>query len=82
MTIKEYVAARKAVLKEEIASLSKVPTLSIITVGHNPASEAYVRGKKKDAAEIGINAVQTLFEENIAEEELLSFIRKHRFKSV
>ena len=49
MTIKEYVAARKAVLKEEIASLPKVPTLSIITVGHNPASEAYVRGKKKDA---------------------------------
>ncbi len=76
MTIKEYVAARKAALKEEIASLPKVPTLSIITVGHNPASEAYVRGKKKDAAEIGINAVQTLFEENIAEEELLSFIRK------
>ena len=52
------------------------PTLSIITVGHNPASEAYVRGKKKDAAEVGINAIHTLFEESVSEEEVLNLLKK------
>lgn len=76
MTIKEYVALRKNEIKEEIAALSKKAVLSIITVGNDPASEAYVRGKKKDAAEVGIEAIHTVFETSVAEEELLAFIRK------
>ena len=76
MTIKEYVAFRKEELKKEIQGLDRVPVLSIITVGNDPASEAYVRGKKKDAAEVGIKAIQTIFDENVSQEELLSTIRK------
>lgn len=75
MTIKEYVIWRKEELKKEIQSLGHEAVLSIITVGNDPASEAYVRGKKKDAAEVGIKAIHTVFDENISEEELLSFIR-------
>lgn len=76
MTIKEYVALRKEEIKKEVTSLPNKAVLSIITVGNDPASEAYVRGKKKDAAEAGIEALHTIFDENITEEELLSFIRK------
>lgn len=76
MTIKEYVALRKSEIKREIESLSTKPVLSIITVGNDPASEAYVRGKKKDAAEVGIEALHTVFPENVSEDELLEFIKK------
>ena len=76
MEIKEYVLQEKERIKAEVASMSEAPVLSIITVGHNPASESYVRGKKKDSAEVGITAIQTQFEEDVTEEEVLSLIRK------
>ncbi len=76
MTIKEYVAFRKEQLKEEINAMEKKPVLSIITVGDDPASEAYVRGKKKDAAEVGIEALHTVFPADISEEEVLNLIIK------
>ena len=76
MEIKEYVAKHKLEIAEEIKALGFVPTLSIIAVGENPASEAYIRGKTKDAAEVGINALVTRFPEDVEEKEVLDFIRK------
>ena len=60
MEIKEYVANRKEVLKSEIAAMDKPPRLVIVKANDNPASDAYVRGKLKDADEIG--AVAELIE--------------------
>ena len=34
------------------------PGLAVILVGHNPASEAYVRGKVKACGEVGIYSEQ------------------------
>ena len=34
-----------------------IPTLVVILVGHNPASNIYVKNKKIKANEIGINSV-------------------------
>ncbi len=76
MEIKEYVLQQKEMLKAKVAKMPVAPTLSIITIGHNPASEAYVRGKKKDAAEVGINAIHTLFEESVSEEEVINLLKK------
>lgn len=76
MEIKEYVLKQKENIKAEVAKMATAPTLFIITVGYNPASEAYVRGKKKDAAEVGINAIHTVFDETATEEEVLDLIRK------
>ena len=56
MEIKEYVATRKEELKKEISSMEKPPRLVIIKANDNPASDSYVRGKLKDAAEIGADA--------------------------
>ena len=56
MTIKEYVAQRKLELKEEISHLKIKPHIQIIQINDDPASNAYVKGKLKDAAEMGIDA--------------------------
>lgn len=76
MEIKEYVLKRKEALKEELRNLGKIPTLSIISVGDDPASASYIRGKTKDAAEVGFNAIVTHFDDKVSEEEVLDLIRK------
>lgn len=76
MTVKEYVAKRKSELKEELLSLGKTPHLCIIRVGNDPASEAYVRGKSKDAAEVGFASDVIVLPENTLQEELLALIKE------
>lgn len=68
--IKEYVAEKKILLKEEIAQLEKTPKLAVIQVGNNQASNAYVKGKIKDCAEVGIEYEHCLLDEDITQEEL------------
>jgi methylenetetrahydrofolate dehydrogenase (NADP+)/methenyltetrahydrofolate cyclohydrolase len=74
MEIKEYVSKRKDELKKAVLSKAKVPTLAIIVVGNNPASDSYVRGKMKDASEVGFKAIDTRLDETVSQEELLSLI--------
>jgi methylenetetrahydrofolate dehydrogenase (NADP+)/methenyltetrahydrofolate cyclohydrolase len=74
MEIKEYVAQRKLALGKELASLKKVPCLSIIVVGDDPASASYVRGKLKDAAEVGFQAKLTALPSTVEEKSLLDLI--------
>lgn len=76
MDIREYVRLAKEDIKEQIRAMGRTPILSIITVGEDPASQAYVRGKKKDAAEVGIEARHIVFPANVSEEELLSSIKE------
>ena len=38
------------------------PGLAVILVGHNPASEIYVRGKVKSSEEVGIYSARTAYE--------------------
>ncbi len=76
MIIKDYVRERKNVLKDEISSFERTPKLVIIQVNDDPASCAYVKGKLKDAAEIGINAELLKFPVTITQEELLKEIDK------
>ena len=76
MTIKEYVASRKEELKAYVASLSPTPSFVIIQVNDDEASNAYVRGKMKDAAELGIICELKKFDKDISEESLLNEIEK------
>src|SRR6202451_848933 len=50
------------------------PGLAVILVGHNPASEIYVRGKVKACEEVGIYSEQHTPPETISTEELLELI--------
>jgi methylenetetrahydrofolate dehydrogenase (NADP+)/methenyltetrahydrofolate cyclohydrolase len=61
-------------LKPRIAKLKRRPGLAVILVGHNPASEIYVRGKIKACAELGIFSEKITPAESISTDELLAVI--------
>ncbi len=55
----KMLAARlKADITEQVGKLSKKPGLGTILVGEDPGSKAYVEGKHKDCAEVGINSIK------------------------
>lgn len=61
--------------KEKINKMVKKPTLVVIQVGNNPASNIYVNNKKKLSHEAGINFVLQKYEK-ITEKKLIEEIRK------
>src|SRR5882724_4158057 len=50
------------------------PGLAVILVGHNPASEIYVRGKVKSCEEVGIYSEQLTPPDTISTQELLDLV--------
>jgi methylenetetrahydrofolate dehydrogenase (NADP+)/methenyltetrahydrofolate cyclohydrolase len=50
------------------------PGLAVVLVGHNPASEIYVRGKVKSCEEVGIYSEKHTPAENVSTEELLELV--------
>ena len=74
MTIKEYVKVRKEELKKEVASLKKIPHFVIVQLNEDAGSNAYVKGKLKDAAELGIDAELIKLPVETSEEQLLKLI--------
>lgn len=67
-------------LKNEVEYLKNEkalqPGLAFLLVGNNPASEVYVRNKKKACDKLGIFSITETFPENISESELLNTISK------
>src|SRR6185295_12542223 len=61
-------------LKPRIAKLKRQPGLAVVLVGHNPASEVYVRSKIKTCAEIGIFSDKLAPPETVTTDELLAVI--------
>ncbi len=52
----------------------RAPFLSAVLVGDNPASEAYVRGKEKDAAEVGIGTDTHHLDADTSQDALLELV--------
>lgn len=77
MTIKEYVANKKLALTEEIKGLDKKPSFIIMQVNEDEASNAYVRGKLKDADEVGIKCELKKYPTSISQDELLKAIKEN-----
>jgi methylenetetrahydrofolate dehydrogenase (NADP+)/methenyltetrahydrofolate cyclohydrolase len=50
------------------------PGLTVVLVGHNPASEIYVRGKVKSSEELGIGSERLTPPANVSTQELLELI--------
>ena len=71
--LKEEMAAQVVSLKEQYG---RVPSLVVILVGENPASQSYVRGKIKACAECGFDSRLITMPESVSEEELLAEIHK------
>lgn len=63
-------------LKTKLDKMQQKPTLAVILVGENPASQIYVRNKKKTAEKLGINSLSIEYPSDISEEELLNKIKE------
>ena len=70
-----------AEIRGEVAAQVKImsgagmrPGLAVVLVGHDPASEVYVRGKVKSSEEVGIYSEKHTPSETVTTEELLDLI--------
>lgn len=61
--------------KERIEELPFIPSLTVIQVGDNKASEVYIRNKMKACESVGIECRHLQYNENITEEYLIRTIR-------
>src|ERR1700690_2625698 len=59
---------------KELTAAGLRPGLAVVLVGHNPASEIYVRGKVKSCGELGIYSEQLTPPDTISTEELLELV--------
>jgi methylenetetrahydrofolate dehydrogenase (NADP+)/methenyltetrahydrofolate cyclohydrolase len=68
------IRAEVAVEAKSLAESGVRPGLAVVLVGHNPASEVYVRGKVKSSQEVGLYSEQHSPDETSSTEELLALI--------
>src|SRR4030088_14347 len=82
-----------AEIRAEVAAQAKAlalsgvrPGLAVVLVGHNPASEVYVRGKVKSSLEVGLYSEQHTPPESATTEELLALVedltRRHEIHGI
>lgn len=78
--IKEFVANSKSSLKEFFSEFSKKnsrkPSICIVQVGENKASESYIKGKVKDGTEMDVDMCVVRFPRNISEEDFLNELKR------
>ena len=63
-------------LKQKISNLQSSPSLAVIIVGNNPASEIYVKSKEKACIDVGITPKTYALDENTSQADLLNLINK------
>lgn len=63
-------------LAEEVKVLDKVPTLCVIQVGDDEASNVYINQKRKMCNDIGYNFIHEKYDDSITEDELLKNIER------
>ena len=65
-------------VKEEVAAaverLDYTPGLATVLVGDDPASHSYVRGKRRDAEQVGIRSFHHELGDSISQDELASLV--------
>ena len=66
----------KELVTKYISAYNKIPTLAVVLVGEDPASQVYVKTKTKMAKEIGMNVEDHFLETTVSESELLDVIKK------
>lgn len=73
-SIKEYCQKRKEYIKDQIGKNQLKISLAAIQVGDNEASTRYLRNKKKDCEEVGIEFHWYYYGDDISEKELIQEI--------
>ena len=71
---KAVAAAVKNEVAAEVAKLDHAPGLATVLVGDDPASHAYVRGKRSDAAQVGIRSIHHEVAADASQDEIFDLI--------
>ena len=71
---KAVAAAVKQEVAAAVAELERPPGLATVLVGDDPASHTYVRGKRKDAAEVGIRSIHHELDAAVSQDDLHDLI--------
>lgn len=69
-------AAERELIKEQVSGMDIKPGLAVILVGEDPASQVYVRNKKKACADVGIYSESYDLPADTTQRELLELINK------
>lgn len=73
---KPYIEKEISKLREVVKGLDITPTLLIIKVGDDEASQRYINNKINMGKKIGVKTKVQNFKENITQEELVDYIRE------
>lgn len=76
---KTIAAERKKYLKEYVEQNNKNLCLMVIQVGNDPASNSYIRGKRQDCEEVGIEFLHKRFDISVTTEEIIRVIKAANF---
>lgn len=71
---KEPATKIKEMVRKELSERAITPRLVVVMIGNNPASQAYVNGKKRDCEECGIDFELIHLSENSTQESVMSLI--------
>jgi methylenetetrahydrofolate dehydrogenase (NADP+)/methenyltetrahydrofolate cyclohydrolase len=71
--LRERIAIKVAQLKAEQGI---VPGLAVVLVGEDPASQVYVRAKRRQSEEVGVHSIIHRLPASVGEEELLDTVRR------
>lgn len=61
-------------IKEKVSNLEVKPGLAVIFIGEDPASQIYVKLKRKVCEELGIYIEEHIFDENVTQKEIIDLI--------
>ncbi|MEM6710460.1 MAG: bifunctional methylenetetrahydrofolate dehydrogenase/methenyltetrahydrofolate cyclohydrolase FolD [Pseudomonadota bacterium] len=68
-------------VEQRVASGAGRPGLAVILVGHDPASEVYVRNKRKDCEEVGFQSILLRLPDTVTQGELETHIQSFNERS-
>ncbi|HSJ33544.1 MAG TPA: bifunctional methylenetetrahydrofolate dehydrogenase/methenyltetrahydrofolate cyclohydrolase FolD [Acidimicrobiia bacterium] len=71
---KAVAAAVKEEVAAAVATMERPPGLATVLVGDDPASHTYVRGKRRDAGEVGMNSTHHELGTDVTQEEVFELI--------
>ncbi len=71
---KEVAAAVKDEVARAVAGLEYQPGLATVLVGDDPASHTYVRGKRRDAEQVGIKSIHHELPAEVGQTEVISLV--------
>lgn len=77
ISCKEYTQIRKEELKEKVSTFSRRPCLCVVQIGNNAASNSYIKGKKRDCEEVGIEFEHKHFSDykDYSQEDMINVIK-------